>query len=87
MNKLIALFFCLSFCAAIMASPVSDAVAAGKIKELSSGYVESVDMNPDISKLVEKVNKGRKAKYEQIAKKNGLSVEQVGKASYEKRFK
>ncbi len=77
-----ALFFSIG----LMASPISDAVDAGKVKELPSGYVEAVDKSAEIVALVKEVNEGRKEAYEKIAKSNGLSVEQVGKASYQKRF-
>ena len=86
MKKLLVLLSALVFSMSLMASPISDAVDAGKVKELPSGYVEAVDKSAEIVDLVNKVNTGRKTEYEKIAKRNGLTVEQVGKASYEKRF-
>jgi uncharacterized protein YdbL (DUF1318 family) len=86
MKKFI-LFIAMIFISAnLMASPISDAVEAGKAKEMPSGYVEAIDKSSAIVELVNKVNAGRKAEYEKIAKRNGVSVEAVGKASYEKRF-
>lgn len=86
MKRLVVLLSCIVFSIAVHASPISDAVDTGKAKELPSGYVEAVDKSGEIVELVNKVNAGRKAEYERIAKENGLTTEQVGKASYEKRF-
>jgi len=86
MKKLMLFFATLLFSLSVLASPISDAVAAGKAKELPTGYVEAVETSPEIVALVKEVNAGRKAEYEKIAQRNGLTVEQVGKASYEKRF-
>jgi len=86
MKKLILFVVATVFSFSVLASPISDAVEAGKVKELPSGYVEAIDKSPDIVALVKEVNEGRKAEYEKIAERNGITVEQVGKASYEKRF-
>ena len=85
-NKMLVLLATMLFAVMVVASPISDAVAAGKAKELPSGYVEAVDKSPEIVALVKEVNAGRKAEYEKIAERNGITVEQVGKASYQKRF-
>ena len=86
MKKLMLLLASIMFSISVVASPISDAVAAGKAKELPTGFVEAVDKSPEIVALVKEVNAGRKAEYEKIAERNGITVEQVGKASYEKRF-
>jgi uncharacterized protein YdbL (DUF1318 family) len=78
------LVFCLMITSfSLSASPLSDARDAGLVSELPSGYVASTGQaSADIIKLVEDVNSKRKAAYEKIAKKNGLTVEQVGQESY-----
>lgn len=86
MKKVLILLLATLFSFSVFASPISDAVDAGKVKEVPSGYVEAIDKSPEIMSLVSKVNTGRKGEYEKIAKRNGLTVEQVGKASYQKRF-
>lgn len=86
MKKLFLLVSALMFSLSVLASPISDAVDAGKARELPSGYVEAIDKSPEIMALVKEVNAGRKAEYEKIAKRNGVPVEEVGKASYQKRF-
>jgi hypothetical protein len=86
MKKLLFFFSVMMFSLSVLASPISDAVDAGKAKELPTGYVEAIEKSPEIVALVKEVNAGRRAEYEKIAQRNGISVEQVGKASYEKRF-
>lgn len=86
MKKLFLFLTAMIFSLSVLASPISDAVAAGKAKELPTGYVEAVEKSPEIVALVKEVNAGRKAEYEKIAERNGITVEQVGKASYQKRF-
>ncbi len=86
MKRLLLFISSMIFSAVVFASPISDAVDAGKVKELPSGYVQAVDTSPAIKELVDKVNAGRRAEYERIAKENNISAEAVGRASYEKRF-
>lgn len=86
MKKLMTFIAALVFSISAMAITISEAVEAGKVKELPSGYVEAVDTSSEIAELVKKVNAGRKAEYERIAKSTGASAVEVGKASYQKRF-
>jgi hypothetical protein len=80
-------FCCILFAANLMASPLSDAREAGFIKELSNGYVASKGkVTATIEALVKTVNQRRKTAYQNIAKQNGLSVQQVGQESYAKRY-
>ena len=68
------------------ASPLDDARSAGQIVELASGYVQATSSAPAATKaLAADVNKKRKAAYAKIAKKNGVTVEQVAAESYRKR--
>jgi hypothetical protein len=72
----------------LQASPLSDARAAGKVTEEPSGYVKATaNPSPGIAALVTDVNKRRREAYSRIAKKNGISVNQVAKESYVRRKK
>lgn len=54
---------------------LDSARASKAVRELPTGYVEAVD--PTAKSLVDEVNTKRKQTYEELAKKNGLPVEQV----------
>lgn len=86
MSKIL-LFVVLLFSASMLqASPLDDARNAGHITELPTGYVQASGSAPaQVKALAADVNKRRKEAYAQIAKKNGISVEQVGMESYKKR--
>ena len=84
---LIGLLSTLLLTASATASPLSDARDAGAVKELPTGFVTSQGIvSADINKLVKDVNTRRRAAYQKIAKKNKLTVEQVGRESYAKRY-
>ena len=71
----------------LMASPLDDAREAGQIIETSDGYVKAATgVSSDITTLVLDINKRRQEAYTKIAKKNGLTVKQVGEESYKKRL-
>ena len=63
----------------VLAADLDGAKAAGQVGERPDGYLGLVDANApgDVKALVERVNKGRRAKYEQIAAKRGAPVEAV----------
>ena len=68
------------------ASPLSDAKEAGLVQETPDGYVTSAKgASAKIRELVKDVNKRRLEAYRKIADKNGISVEQVGHESYQRR--
>ena len=72
----------------IQASPLDDARNAGQVKEMPNGYIMATahgKASSDVSDLVTDVNKRRRDAYENIAKKNGISVDQVASESYKKR--
>ncbi len=70
------------------ASPLSEAKAAGLVKETPDGYVASQgSASEKIQVLVKDVNELRRAAYIKIADKNGISIEQVASASYLRRHK
>ena len=73
--------------ASVHASPLDDARNAGHIVELASGYVQATGSAPAAAKaLAADVNKKRKAAYQRIADKNGVSIDQVAAESYRKRI-
>jgi uncharacterized protein YdbL (DUF1318 family) len=63
----------------VLAADLDSAKAAGQVGERPDGYLGLVDANApgDVKALVERVNKGRRAKYEQIAAKRAAPVEAV----------
>ena len=67
--------------------------ANGLIGEQANGYIGLVvnDVPPEIRKLVSEVNAKRKAGYQKIAEKQGISLSEVekvgGKTAYEKTLK
>ena len=72
----------------IQASPLDDARNAGQVEEMSNGYIMATahgKASSDVNDLVTDVNKRRRDAYENIAKKNGISVDQVASESYKKR--
>ena len=82
---------CLILAAAIslpaFAAPLDDAREKGYVVELPTGYIKAQPGAPaSIDKLVADINQKRKQAYEKIAEKNNITVEQVGKLSYQKRM-
>ncbi len=72
----------------VQASPLDDARHAGHVKEMPNGYIMATAHgkgSSDINDLVTDVNKRRHDAYGNIAKKNGISVDQVASESYKKR--
>lgn len=62
-----------------LAADLNGAKAAGQVGERPDGYLGLVEANApaDVKTLVEDVNRRRRAKYAEIAQKNGLPVEAV----------
>ncbi len=61
-----------------MADELDDAKASGLVGETFRGYIAPVgDPTPEISALVERINAGRRAKFEEIAADNDISMDQV----------
>ena len=66
----------------LMAAPVfalelGDAKSRGLVGERTNGYVAVVEGSADAEALVADINKQRKARYQQIADKNGISLTAV----------
>lgn len=69
----------------VQASPLDDARNAGQVKEMPNGYIAATahgKVSPDINALVADVNERRRDAYGNIAKKNGIAVDQVASESY-----
>ena len=80
----------------IAASPayalsLKDAKLKGLVGEMSTGYLGIVKSSAEVEALVADINKKRKNKYKQIAKKNGTKLSDVealaGKQAIEKTAK
>ena len=89
MKKFVTLLLAgLLFSAAAWANPLDDARQKGYVVEMPTGYIKAAPNAPaDVDKLVEEINAKRKAVYEEIAQKHGITAEQVGAESYRKRVK
>lgn len=89
MNKLMKTLsiFCLSLLIipAAFAITLQEAKSQGLVGERRDGYVGFVASSvPDeVTALVRQVNNERRARYQQIAQENGISVEQVQALAYQ----
>ena len=83
------LLISLALCVApAYADPLDDAKAAGHVIEAPDGYIKASKTAPaSVNDLVKDINERRKQAYERIAKKNGISAEQVAAESYRIRHK
>ena len=67
---------------------LGEAKSAGLVGETTSGYLAAVKPSGEVDKLVASINGKRKAHYQQIANKNGISLQAVevraGKKAMEK---
>ncbi|BAJ02614.1 YdbL family protein [Shewanella violacea] len=61
-----------------------DAKSQGLVGEQTNGYLGIVKSSQDANSLAKLVNAKRKVHYEKIAKKNGISVNEVAKRAAEK---
>ena len=68
-----------------LADALQDAKQSGVVGEQRDGYLGAVtsSASAEIRALVAKVNQERKARYEEIAKKNNLSLQQVQALAFE----
>lgn len=71
-----------------MALELDDAKARGLVGETAGGYLAPVVSSPEVEALIESINSQRRAHYQNIADKNGISLEAVearaGKKAIEK---
>jgi uncharacterized protein YdbL (DUF1318 family) len=66
---------CLSF--PVLALELGEAKTGGLVGESATGYLGAVKTSTAVDALVADINRQRKARYQQIAKKNGISLEAV----------
>ena len=68
-----------------LADALQDAKQSGAVGEQRDGYLGPVtrSVNSEVQALIAEVNQERKARYEEIAKKNNLSLEQVQTLAFE----
>lgn len=83
-----AILISLSVASAAWALDLKDAKEQGLVGEQPNGYLGVVVESKEAADLVRTVNEKRKAKYEELAKKNGVSLSDVirlaGKKTIEK---
>lgn len=70
--------------AIVYALDLEQAKAQGLVGEQPDGYLGVVKATPEVVALVADINKKRRAAYEDIARKNGITVEQVAVLAGEK---
>ena len=66
------------------AGELSAARDAGLVGERHDGYVQVIKPSPATTALVKKINNQRRAKYQELAAKNGTSVQAVGAITAQK---
>lgn len=91
MKKLIGKYLLSGLVLALMAVPLTsmamdlqEAKSKGLVGEKLDGYLGVVKSSPEVSRLVEDVNEGRKKYYKDIAARNKISLEAVEKLAGEK---
>lgn len=69
-----------------LALTLDEAKAQGLVGEKVDGYIAAVTASPsaEVQQLITSTNNGRRQVYNDLAQKNGITVEQVGIVSAEK---
>src|SRR5699024_7311269 len=70
-----------------LALGLDSAKQRGLVGEQPSGYLGVVKATPEVVQLVSDVNDKRRQAYERIARKNGISVDQVERLAGQKAIK
>ncbi|GGO70309.1 YdbL family protein [Bowmanella pacifica] len=89
-NRILSALFALPLLLSLpaMAIELDEAKQKGYVGEQTDGYLGIVKSAPEVPELVKDVNAKRKAKYQELAQKNGISLAQVealaGKKAVEK---
>ena len=68
---------CLVLVAPAFAVDLGSAKSSGLVGETSSGYIAAIQPSAEVDALVSSINSQRKAQYQQIASKNGISLSAV----------
>jgi len=88
--KIAAIFFLMvSFIPSVFAITLQEAKDQGMVGERVDGYVGFVVTTapPDVIALVEQVNAERRNRYQEIARNNGIDMNQVAALAYEQAVK
>ncbi|MDN1904417.1 DUF1318 domain-containing protein [Escherichia coli] len=86
MMKKIILFcalFCL-LCRSAMALTLVEARTQGRVGEIYNGYLVALVHDAETQILVREINEARKANYQQLAKQNNVSVDDIEKLAGQK---
>lgn len=83
---MLSLLLGLSLSGFALALTLDEAKAQGVVGEKVDGYVAAVVANPtaEVQALISSTNDGRRKVYEELAKRNGITVDAVGVVSGEK---
>ena len=83
---MIGLFLTVGFSSLVSAQSLDQAKAQGLVGEKVDGYIAAVTANPspEVQALIQTTNDGRRRAYEELARRNNITVEQVGIVSAEK---
>ncbi len=76
----------LVFSSLSFALELSEAKQEGLVGEQTNGYLGVIKSSPEVAKLVEEINALRKAKYAELAAKNGITLQQVEKLAAKKAY-
>jgi uncharacterized protein len=85
-SLLLGLLLSVAFSSMVWAQSLDQAKAQGLVGEKVDGYIAAVTANPspEIQALIQSTNQGRRQAYEELARRNNITVEQVGIVSAEK---
>ncbi len=83
---LLGLILSVGFSGLAGAQSLDEAKAQGLVGEKVDGYLAAVTPNPSpaVQALIQTTNEGRRQSYEEVARRNNLTVEQVGVLAAEK---
>lgn len=87
--KMLLLFMTMLFCFSpnLLALDLDTALSKGLAGEVDNGYLEiPPDAGNEAGSLVNSVNTKRRTAYAEIARKNGVTPEVAGQATFEKRY-
>lgn len=76
-NKFVLAIAAMGMSLSAFALTLNNAKSQGLVGETSTGYLALVKSNAQAQALIKSVNAKRKAKYQQLAEKNKLSLSQV----------
>jgi uncharacterized protein YdbL (DUF1318 family) len=76
-RSLVTLLLSFFLCLPAYGLDLGAAKAQGLVGETTSGYIAAIKASSDVNALVSSVNAKRKAHYQQIANKNGISLHAV----------